>query len=455
MRELVEASIGKQKLGLRKRLFQLHQHLRRGRWLFFDDTHASSYDCRKAVLAAEKALASQPADRIALFTGSGSVTLDFTTDHEKLRAALALIRPHWSRSQLDPCVTMDPYQAYAIAKNLDRYETQIATAKAIACNCPSGDPECVREQPAYVQDAANSSWEIYKQGSEVVLEVLRIAVNRLSTMPGNRVLVVLSRGFVTGGMDREKSAIVNAALRAHIVLNALNTEGLPPGTARNVDERQNVLSEMMAGVSAATGGRFIKNTNDLTGGLELLAAPPEVSYALEFVPSHEPDDTYHKLKIQVNGERGYEVDARQGYWAEKIKPGAETAQRRIDDAVLSTEDVAEFPTTLRVTLPDTKTAGPIVVKVLVDARQLRFLKKSGRHLQELTFVAVLENSAGEYLMGKQAVMDLSLTAPRLASMQASGIKAVMSFAAVAGQYSIRAVVREASEKPDRGFQRAF
>jgi VWFA-related protein len=393
----------------------------------------------------------QPMDRIALYTGSGSVTLDFTTDREKLRAALARIKPHWTRNRLDTCVSMDPYQAYAISNHIDVMETRRAIGLAIACNCPSGDPECVREQPAYVQDASSTAWDLYKAGSEVVLDVLRIAVNRLAEMPESRILVVLSRGFVSGGMDRRKSAIVNAALRAHIVVNALNTEGLAPGLARNLTLRQSVLSEMMSSVSAATGGRFIKNNNDLTGALETLSRPPEVSYALGFVPSREPDDNYHTLKIRLKNDRGYEVDARQGYMAEKVKPAAETAQRRIDDAVLSTQDISEIPATLQVTLPGppgppgAKTNGSIVAKVSVDARQLRFLKANGRSMQELTFVMVLENAAGDYLAGKQAVMNLALTPPRLASMQATGINAVMNFAAAPGKYAIRAVVREAGQ----------
>jgi VWFA-related protein len=414
--------------------------------LFFDDTHASIADCHRGVLAAEKVLTeAPPADRIALFTGSGSVTLDFTTDREKLRAALQRIKPHWTRNQLDSCVTMDPYQAYSILNNIDALEIRRAIALAIACNCPSGDPECIREQPGWVHDAASTSWGIYKAGSEVVLDVLRTAINRLAVMPESRILVILSRGFVSGEMDRQKSAIVNAALRAHIVMNALNTEGLSASLARNLFLRQAVLSDMMASVSSATGGRFIKNNNDLTGALETLSRLPEVSYTLGFVPSREPDGNYHTLKIRLKNGHGYEVEARQGYLAEKANPSTETAQRRIDEAVLSDQEIREIPATMRVSLPAAKTPGAIVAEVSVDARQLRFAKMSGRSMQELTFVMVLENAAGEYLAGKQAVMGLALTPPKLASMQATGIKAVMNFAVAPGQYSIRAVVREAGQ----------
>jgi hypothetical protein len=296
-----------------------------------------------------------------------------------------------------------------------------------------------------VQGAAQNSWGIYKAGSHVVLEVLHIAVNRLATMPESRVLIILSRGFVTGGMDDEKNAIVNDALRAHIVLNALNTEGLSASLARNVILRQNILGEMMDGVSRATGGRYIKNNNDLTGAMEALSKPPEISYRLGFVPAGEPDGNYHTLKIRIKNGQGFEVDARQGYLSEKVVPTGQTAQRRIDDAMLSTQDVSEIRATLQVTLSDLKPNRRIAVTVTVDPRQLRFLKKSGRNMQELTYAIVLETAAGEYIAGKQAVMDLALTPLKLTSMQATGIKASATFPATPGKYTIRAVVREADQ----------
>jgi hypothetical protein len=151
------------------------------------------------------------------------------------------------------------------------------------------------------------------------------------------------------------------------------------------------------------------------------------------------------LKIHLKNGNGYEVRARQGNMSEKAKPAAETAQRRIDDAMLSRQDVSEFPAKLQVALSEGKAPGRIEATVTVDPRQLRFLKKGDRSMQELTFAIVLENAAGEYVEGKQAVMDLALTPARLASMQATGIKASMTFAAAPGEYSLRAVVREAAQ----------
>ncbi len=46
------------------------------------------------------------------------------------------------------------------------------------------------------------------------------------------------------------------------------------------------------------------------------------------------------------------------------------------------------------------------------------------------------------MAGKQAVMDLRVKSATLASMQATGIHAVESFALPKGAYRVRAVVRE-------------
>jgi len=411
--------------------------------LFFDDTHAALFDAHKSVVAAEKIVdEAGPLDRLALFTGSGRVFVDFTTGREKLHAALKKVIPHWSRRQLDPCITLDPYQAYAVANNLDASEVNAAVAKATACNCVSQDSACLAAQVAVAHDAAELAWDLYKSGSEDALDSLRIAVNRLAQMPENRILVMLSRGFVTGGMNRQKSEIINAALRAHIVMNGLNPEGLLP----NIKPlRQMVLQQLMQETAEATGGKLVKNNNDITGALESLVALPDVSYTLGFTPLRDPDGKYHVLKVKLKNNHGYEVAARQGYWSDKSDPAKEPAQRRIDEAVLSNQEVAEIPTTLRVSVPAPDSGQPLAIRFKVDPRPLRFLAKDGRSMQELTFVAVLMNPAGEYLTGKQVVMDLALTQAKLASMQESGIEGLMDFPVAPGNYSIRAVVREAGQ----------
>ena len=80
----------------------------------------------------------------------------------------------------------------------------------------------------------------------------------------------------------------------------------------------------------------------------------------------------------------------------------------------------------------------------MDAKALTFLTEAGRHKQQLTFVAVVEDASGGFVAGKEAVMDLELTDATLADLCAHGVRTSLSFLTPKGTYVVRSVVREAS-----------
>jgi hypothetical protein len=80
---------------------------------------------------------------------------------------------------------------------------------------------------------------------------------------------------------------------------------------------------------------------------------------------------------------------------------------------------------------------------VLDAKSLTFSEQNGASVQQLTFVTVLEDAQGNYLEGKQAVMDMNLTSETRADLEAKGIKAATSFVVARGSYRIREVIREA------------
>lgn len=109
---------------------------------------------------------------------------------------------------------------------------------------------------------------------------------------------------------------MDAALRAHIVINSLDSAGLSTNSSQTIEKM--VLSELMSTASIATGGQFIQNSNNLPGGLRGLAEPPEVSYLLGFSLAEEPDDKYHTLKVKLKNAAGYRVESRPGYFSAKL-----------------------------------------------------------------------------------------------------------------------------------------
>jgi VWFA-related protein len=428
--------------------------------LFFDDMHIGALGLSKAKIAAHKLVESgmHADDRVAVYTDSGDVVLDLTADRRALTAAVDRIRPHPQRGAagVAACPTLTPYQAYVIAKHLDLMALNIAVAEKIACdNCR--DETCEKLAPESVQATAADTWSVFQYQSTIPLDVLKIVVRSLSHAPGQRILLMVSPGFITGGMERQTAAIADQAVRAHVVINALDSEGLMTGrespestptprhekwAERTLGMRQMLLTGLMNEASAATGGRFIQNTNDFEGSLGALTAAPEVSYLIAFSPVGEPDNKYHSLKLRLKNATGYQVESRPGYFSAKAETPGESAQDRIDRIAKSGEIVSPFPTAVRVTAPD---AATIRVDIVVDVRRLKFPKKEGRSVQEFTFVTMLEDAAGNFIAGKQSVMDMALTNATLAALQKDGMHAVTQFAAPRGSYRVREIVREAAE----------
>jgi hypothetical protein len=89
--------------------------------LFFDDLHLPSAALVRAHEAAAKRIAAgpTPGDRMGIFTDTGAVTMDFTTDTAVLLAALPRIKSQEDNRGMTVCPVLTPYTACVISKNLD------------------------------------------------------------------------------------------------------------------------------------------------------------------------------------------------------------------------------------------------------------------------------------------------------------------------------------------------
>ena len=406
--------------------------------LFFDDLHLTA-SLPTAVRAAEKLIGRgiQPGSRMGIFTDSGDVTVDFTSDAATLLAALHRIKSHPDPADkaVTNCPTLTTYTAFLIREHADLEVKERAVAEVMSPSC-DGTPRVVAE--GTVQDYAASVWENSRHRSTSVLDVLKVLVAHLGKQNGSRILVLMSEGFIDDElMRKEKSAIFDEALRSHVTINSLATQGL---TTAGLSYRQLFMNNTMTDAAAATGGKLIKNNNDLDGALGGLASAPEVSYLAGF-QAGEPDGKYHTLKVQILSRSGLRVEARPGYFA--ALPAAETVQHRIDGAVLSRETIRDLPASVRL-VPVAQTNGGYALRVVVDvdARHISFASQGRLRLQQLTFVTAIQDADGNFLSGKQAVMDLRVKPESLAKIQSTGLHATLSFALPRGKYTVREVVRE-------------
>jgi hypothetical protein len=268
-------------------------------------------------------------------------------------------------------------------------------------------------------------------------------IRHLGDMPGRRILVLTSSGFLTLSLQQEQQKVIEAALRASVVINSLDAAGLPAFS--DMWNTHYNLSFPMADMAAGTGGEFIHNNNDLAAGFDALTTVPRFSYVLGFAPTDlKIDGSEHKLKVQLTTPAHMAVSARPGYYAPSPELSAsEKRFRKLEQSVMAADDPAEIPIEFSAT-PETLKSGELSLKVLVqvDTRKLPFQLLSERHTERLIFITALFDEKNKFLAGVQGVMDLRLKEPTLKQIIAQGLDAKLSIQAPSGTYRVRQVVQE-------------
>ncbi len=429
----------------------------------FDDIHIDAGDLMRSSAAARRQMESQlkPTDRAAIFTLSGQVTVPFTDDRDELRNGLARLMPRpIARAPGQQCPDISYYQADMMVNKSDPQAIGAATAEVIACLHMSTPQEISSAQQIAMSDA-QSVLGAGQHETQVSLAVLQDIVRHMSGMPGERVLVLVSPGFLTlAEFKSEENETIERALRANVIINTLDARGLyttgvdasrsmiDPNAERikqNIELQSNMeLDGLLAEIAAGTGGVFFHNNNDLEEGFRRTATSPELYYVLGFQPQNlKLDGSFHGLKVTLEAKAGYTIEARKGYYAPThLEDAAATAKREIEDAAFSREELSDLPVTMRTQF--VKGAGEtfaVTVLAHLDLAGARFRKENGRNLDNVTVVAVLFDRNGNWVTGLEKHIDLRLRDETLQYRLQQGMTVRMGLEAKPGLYAVRLVVR--------------
>jgi VWFA-related protein len=473
--------------------------------LYFDDLHMGIQDVGRSREAADRYLASAlgSQDRAAIFTSSGIGELEFTDDHAKLHEALFSLRP---RSKTMPtantCPEISDYQAYLMTQLRRGDAVSIATMEATYCGAGSGSDSQARNPgltarsmqgvPLTGQGStaervadleARRIWALADLQSTDALDKLAQVVLRLAAMPGQRNLVLVSTGFLAATHQPEVEAIIDRALRAGVVINALDAKGLYAYVAREGNPSPYVLTgsasatleaakslienegltvdrQVMSTLAAATGGTFFTNSNDLDEGFRTVGALPGAYYVLTFSPKDlKADGRFHTLKVEVKSPEPLTVQARHGYLAPGPQAGAAAPGRpatagqpqekasqvaaEIENAIFSQEESHGLPAEVRTEYAKlNEQEATLTVFVHLDMRLLRFRKEAGRNLNTLTFATALFDQDGQYVTGNERDLELRLKDETLEKLAQPGFTVGTKLKVRLGTYRLREVVRD-------------
>ena len=459
--------------------------------LLFDDAHLDLNDMVRARVAAIRYLDSsfEPNERVAILTTSGQTQVDFTDDRAKIHSILMQLLPRpvgtFDPSGTSQCPPMDYYEADLIQNKNDSQAIAVATQDALACSAGggggSGSSAGGRGSGSSAGSGSNAAsiaaaslatttaFQVLMAGdlnTQYAIQRLEEIIRRLSALPGQRTIVLVSPGFLTPTQDYELSVVIDKATRANVYINTLDARGLytidplgdisqpvpASGSAASAGIRQTYTveaqarqSDVLSELSDATGGFYFRNNNDLDAGFRITAAAPEVSYLLAFTPQGlKYDGQFHSLKVKLSTPQKYTIQARRGFFAPKHSQTPEDAAKEdIEEAVFSQEEQQGLPIELHLQYYKSDAINAkLAVLTHLDVAHVRFEKADGRNRDDLTIVAALFDRNGNFITGNEKTVELRLKDATLERLAQTGVTVKTSFDVKPGGYIVRLVVRD-------------
>lgn len=433
----------------------------------FDDIHLKMEDVAFARTSMKKLIDSlAPTDRMGIYSTSEQVRQEFTSDKAVLEKTLLSLVPRPKMGNMNMSITCPDVTYYMADQYLNKNNGQvlaIVTAEMAQClPNQSGQVSSISQSEALT--ALNQALMAGDADNEFTYRALEDVIRRMAGMPGERVMVLASPGFILASLYLDEMGIIDRANRASIVINTVDARGLyTPDLGADIAsshpdnpqfagfmnsyrtseqfENQFVLSDFANG----TGGTFFHNSNDLETGLKLAGAAPEVSYVLGFSPQNQKmDGKYHTIKVAITGKRKYDIQARRGYYApRKANDPQEQAKAEIQEAVFSQDEIQELPLELQTQYFKTGDADAhLSVVSHIDVKGMHFRKAEGRNFDNLTIATVIFDDNGNYVNGTEKFLEMRLLDTTYDKMSRTGLTTKASFDLKPGKYMVRQVIRD-------------
>lgn len=399
-------------------------------------------------------------DLTALLTSFGTLGLgeQFTRDRRLLRFATERLgvgpseRPSQFTPYLAGLVDRDDAQGLDEAIRLLREEDGISDT----------------DRRILIQMAKARAREVLSVASyrsRTTLLTLRSAIDRLAQMSGQRLLVLFSDGFTlldsTGRFDSaELQNVTSRAARSGVVIYSIDSRGLagPPGMSVEYRTQPNFsiasagerdLQDGLNALAVDTGGKFFRNTNDLSGAAKQALDDNEVYYTLAYYPAEEGNaNKFRKLTIRVKGHPEYRVRTQKGYLpsalARNKTEAGKTPEQRLAQRIIEPLPVAELGVVA--TADDVEVqadSSQVSLKVTVDGTTITPQPEAnGVQKLELKIVTLAFDKVGKLAFSQSQTVTGNLQPANYERMRAGGFHFYKRLALKPGFYQIRVGVFE-------------
>jgi VWFA-related protein len=402
-------------------------------------------------------------DLTAIVTSAGSlgVVEQFTRDRRVLRYAVDRLGPR--PNARDSLFT--PYIAGLVDRG-DREALQVARAIYVA------EEHAFPNDPSVMQMVQMKARQVLSEATymrRATLITLREVVKRLSDLPGQRLLVMVSDGFTLfdagGGQDtNDLQSVTSRAVQSGVVIYSVDAKGLQPSglfdaSLGNIPNDPRISSYVSAGerdlenglnaLAKDTGGEAFFNTNDTAGAIGRALDDNHVYFTLGYYPAiDESDKKFRKIAIRIKNHPDYKVRAQRGYLpadlAKKVKEEeAKTPQQRFVNAILAPLPLTEIGVTAIpnfVEIPED--AAQVSLQIHIDGKTLTYREENGRYRFEAEILTMIYNSDGKRVDLKSETINGNLTPARMEVAKQTEFEYNRRVQLKPGLYQIRVGVTE-------------
>jgi VWFA-related protein len=400
---------------------------------FADDRHLSFESRHRARDLIKHFIEEELTDEDTAVVVSSSGRIGFLQQFTDNRAVLreAATRLGDDKNNREDTDHMVPPMTETEALLIDHRDPQVTESFAAAIMA-EGLATTIEDATLQAYSRARNVLQIAANVARNTYETLEQTIRRSAQMPGRKIVILISDGFLldpsnTTSSDRLRR-VTDAAARANAVVYTFDAKGLdatPPknwnaaGFRVKSDERF-YMQEPLAAIAEQTGGRFIKNKNDMR--LDISKALVEASryYLLTWRPDPEVrgKDKFRRVEVKVKGRPELTVRMQNGYLPEEpkdskalakaeknepknVKAGATTTapldpvQEQLRTALNSFAPKTGLPTSLSVNYLEAEGGSVLAAAVRVEGSAVEFTREGDKVKADVDVVGVVYDSKGK------------------------------------------------------------
>ncbi|HZS45906.1 MAG TPA: VWA domain-containing protein [Blastocatellia bacterium] len=349
-------------------------------------------------------------------TGSGGVLEQFTRDRKILHYAIDKLNPSssFNESMLTPNLAAGVLRGDAVALNLA--ESLVKVEERTQAEGRSLE-ELTKSRANQVISEAS-----YRRRAS--LFTVKAIADRLSKLPGQRIITMLSEGFTSldqsGSIDNtEIESVISHAVQSGVMIYTIDAKGLrtPPGLSaefpgmpgpESIPLYHSYMSqdekEAMDGLHALardTGGELLMNNNDLVGVMKRILKENQIYYAIAYYPSDDKDQRkFRNITLKVKNHPEYKVRTQKGYSpAELLKAvntKPQTPRQRLVEAMTSPLPVTNIGVSANASfLGRDEDPQQVVFEARIEGNNINYKEQDNKFHFDLDLVTVVTDANGK------------------------------------------------------------